>query len=319
MSKSKIVISTVDVDPERAQYWLENNNYERQRGYKPYHAQYLASQMRQGFHREETEITFGVLNNRHYLVNGQHTLHAIVIYGKPVKLRVEDRAVASREELAKLYASYDRNLPRSHGDIYNAHDFASQHHLHKVQVAALSASMPFIVSGFSHDIRSSSTRIGLLMKSPETRLAHMQLWAPHAVSYFQCFVGASRMNYLISLRAAVAAVGIITMRYQEAKSATFWKRIALDDGLKAGMPERTLLRFLYSNPSFIKRTGSEYSRCVAAAWNHYWEGKELKRIVPRDLTLPIFIAGTPHNGDAVMQYLTEEDEPSYEPTVLVNT
>ena len=63
--------------------------------------------MRLGTFRENTTISFAVLDGRPILVNGQHTLSAVSTFGKSVLLQVELRRVYSDSEVDQLYSTFD--------------------------------------------------------------------------------------------------------------------------------------------------------------------------------------------------------------------
>lgn len=311
----KPTFTTRMVCPRDAQRWLTNNLYQGQRAFRPAHAQWLLSLMRNGHFRDGSVVTFGVLDGKHYLVNGQHTLAALAQYGQPLELTIEDHPVASESALAALYATFDRNLARTHADIYTAHGFGERHGLNKKASAAVSAAMTYVLSGFDESGADTRSLYGQYLKDGEFRYAAMETWATEAVQYFGVCSGINTKQYTLMYRAAIVAVGLVCFRFAPHDQAVvFWSRVAQDDGLTAGMPERTLLQFLRNvPPEQTKRLA--YSRYAAAAWNAACEGRPLHKLYARDLSLPILIAQTPHDGTQVYTYIDAQGQLLRQPQV----
>lgn len=268
--------------------------------------------MRNGHFRAGTTITFAVHNKKHYLINGQHTLHAIVAYGEPVMLTLEDYPVVSEHDIASLYATFDRNLSRSQNDIFHAHGLAQATGLQKAEIASVAAALPYVLSGFEENGRMSVTPIGSLLKDAESRYAHVLTWIPEAKDYAQCVRGATTVIRLMLQRAAVTAVALVTLRHQPAQAAAFWSLVAMDDGLASRAPAKTLLTFLYATPAVTLRS-ARYCRYVAAAWNAYVTERPLHKLYARDLGKPMLIDGTPHDGEDVWEYVSLDGAPLHLP------
>lgn len=289
------------VDPAMAKDWLDHYIYDRQRQVRPTHVTYLANLMRQGRFRAGSSIDFGFYDQQHYLVNGQHTLHAIMAYGQPIPLLVTRHIVASREELAHLYSTFDRQLRRTQQDVFHVFDFLRQSSLSKKQQMALAAGVIYPMTGFMVWRGKTRPQVNALAMDPETRLHWMAAWLAEAQQFFALHTDMDKLRKTCLERGAVVGVALATFRYCAERATTFWRAVARDEGLQAGDPARTLLRFLYNTP--VQNQREAYDRYVAAAWNAFYEGRGLDKLYARPVNLPILLAGTPHNGRRAYWYL----------------
>jgi hypothetical protein len=86
MAELKIESKIVDV--AEARELLASSVYARQRKLRAAHVQRLARIMNKGEFRQGTPIDLAVVGKRQYLLNGQHTLNAIIHSGEPQMLLV---------------------------------------------------------------------------------------------------------------------------------------------------------------------------------------------------------------------------------------
>lgn len=301
---SRVTSSFQHIDPILAQQWLAHHNFARQRRVRPHHVAALAQAMRQGTFREGTPISFAVVQGERYLINGQHTLHAIVRSGRALWLTIEEHHCKDSFEVAALYKTFDTQLRRTGSDLFAASDFAGTHDLSTNMVDALSGAISIIIGGFVSGTRGKDHPCNLFISNPHNKEAAMAMWAEPARAYFQTFSqdtpGFVKWQ---AHRAMVAAVGIVTFRYQPVAAKEFWERIARREMLTSSMPEYRLINYLAPPQESGMRMGFLYSRGVAAAWNAAFRGKTLNRgIVPRRLDLPMLIAGTPFDGQRTLMY-----------------
>ncbi len=305
------------VTPEMAQDYIDSTMFAGQRPLRPYHVNTLVTMMRNGHFRQGTIITFAMLDGNRHCVNGQHTLHAIVKYGKPYLLTIEEHEVTSEQEIASLYASFDRQLTRSYVDMFRAHEEVDRktYHFNRPQLEALSGAMPLVISGFTLEARLANTIIAQSMKDGESRYRFVEAWAEEAKLAFDVYTNCPHALVRFLQRAAVFSVALITYRWQPEMAQKFWGAIANDDGLTRGMPEKTLLDFLRKTPA-AKYNGLVYARYVASAWNAAFKKGQLQHLTLRDTENPIFIAGTPHDGTKIMQYLGPDMQPMHTPIAL---
>ena len=125
--------------------------------------------------------------------------------------------------------------------------------------------------------------------------------------FFNCFVNRPKATRNLLVRASVLSIALVTYRFQPEMAHDFWPRLARDSGLIEGDPAHTLLRWLRETPARHYDNGS-YARHVAAAWNAAYEGRQLFRLLARQPTQPLLVAGTPHEGNVHKVYLRPTGE-----------
>jgi len=301
-----ITTALVVVTPEQALRWLTDNNFARQRPLRGWHVRYLAQAMRGGRFLEGTQIHFVVYNQHKHLVNGQHTLAAILQAGVPMVLNVQETTVTHEEDIARYYGRHDRGLPRSLSDSYQAHGFAALSGLSKTQITELGGAMPLVMSGFVNAASGGYTgTLAMAFRDQDLRWDMMMAWIDEARAFFDAIAGAPSFVSRALTRQGTMSVALVTYRYAGTRAAAFWQAAAQDSGLAFGNPVKTLLRFLGNTPA-NKHTPPLYARYVASTWNAFWKGRPLSHVYVRNRTAPILLEGTPHTHRGVMRYLTPE-------------
>jgi hypothetical protein len=96
-----------NVSPAKAEEWLTLNAFPNQRPLKVKHRDFLANEIFAGRFIQGTQIHFVVFGKKKFLVNGQHTLSAILKTGITVLLAVLTTTVDSMEEVVKIYLGHD--------------------------------------------------------------------------------------------------------------------------------------------------------------------------------------------------------------------
>lgn len=292
----------MNVTPERAADWLSHAIYERQRRRADWHVRRLAVEAEAGRLIPGTQIHFAMHEARLHLVNGQHTLAAIVKAGRPVVLSVLQTEVDSLEEAGQLYGRHDRGRSRTPHDAFLGMGLDTKLELSEREVNALGAAIRYLMSGFRRVNVHNSGAVNT--QSLDLVAAEMEKWAPEARIYFSA-VSASDAAYKPKyLRAGVVAVALVTLRRWPGQrknyndiAATFWRGLAADDGLRKGDPRKALNRFLLSRNAAMGDKIT-FMRHVAAAWNRFVEGGTLTKVVAGDIgKVGITILGTPFQAE----------------------
>src|SRR5438309_8224190 len=107
------------VTPEKAQALLATA-YQGQRPLRPHHVRFLCHLLRTGHWRQGAEIHCARLGTERFLINGQHTLTALVQEHLAAWLTLVEIDVPTLAAVGRLYVSSDRNLTRSLDDIYHS-------------------------------------------------------------------------------------------------------------------------------------------------------------------------------------------------------
>jgi hypothetical protein len=78
-------------------------------------------------------------------------------------------------------------------------------------------------------------------------------------------------------------------RYQGKRGEEFWGGVSDPDGLRSADPRKVYREYLFSQP----RKGTELvtAKAAALAWNHFYEGNSVTKIVVQNA--PVVILGTP--------------------------
>ncbi|MBF0176473.1 MAG: hypothetical protein HQL63_06445 [Magnetococcales bacterium] len=279
------------VTPQHADAWLRTFAYEKQRNLSDQHIQRLAVEMARGRFIEGTTIHFAQVGRQKFLINGNHTLHAVVKSGVTIPLTVLTTPVDDMKTVARLYARHDIHRRRDWSATIRASDL-------EINVPAsfknaASAALRIIMSGLDSPI----SRDVEIAHSRDLRLDAMDLYREHIEAYHTAIGGGVKQNQKVLMRAAVMAVGLETLKWQPNQGYDFWNGIAADDGLRRTDPRKTLLIYLTSTPA----SGSnimDHIKAVALAWNAFVQGRQLSALKLTAFT-QFQLAGTPYRKGAV--------------------
>src|SRR5262245_17902635 len=109
------------VTPSMAQEKSASAKFERQRPIRKSNIERLAAEMRSETFIPGTQINFCVLpDGTEFLVNGQPTLNAIVVSGKPQHLVATYVRVDDEDQAGRIYAILDTQAARTWGDALRA-------------------------------------------------------------------------------------------------------------------------------------------------------------------------------------------------------
>lgn len=298
----KIRAEVVLVTPEMAREWVERCNFEdRQRSLRQWHIMELAEAIKRG-ELELSLVKFSVFEGREYLIDGQHRLWSIFVSKVPAVLVVSWEEKPSMREVAYSYIRTDNNMTRSFADARKATAADASSGLTVQQFDKMGAAATLILMGF--EAVTSPTK-SIVSRDKGARLAAVHKWAPDAQMYFEAITGAPKSLRAPLRNAGCLAVGTITMRYSVEKAAVFWKTVAGNDQLRRDSPEQALVHLLTTkNTNEMSRAG--WARAVASCWNAYLANKNLPRVVPTDIRIPINIeGGSPYDGKQIILPGTE--------------
>ena len=260
----------VQLTPELAHQIVTKYNYANQRPFSKKHASILAAAMSEDKFREFTPIDFAVMDDVPHLINGQHTLHALKISKKTIWLTLNLHKVNTKEDIEFLYSKYDIGRTRSLRDTMGS--LGDDLGLNRRQLDVLGMATQFIQQGFKPKLKGEDPTKLFEFKDFELRKTAMVSWAEEAVAYFNCVDPAPTPNRVLFYRGAVAAVGLITLRYSKEKALTFWNTAALDELMLNVDPRRALITWLRNNNSAGRGQYLQH-RAAISSWNSYYKGK----------------------------------------------
>lgn len=279
------------ITPEIAADWLDRYRYSGQRAISAHLVNLYAQQMRLGLWAPTT-IDFALVGTLRLLVNGYHRLEAIKKSGLAISLPIQVHRCRSMEEVRNLYGRLDRGKPRSVFEAIGAGEFHADLGLTPEQLRRLVSAGPLIMGGFGSRYIAGNA---LASRSIDVRRSFARDWAPSMQQFVAAVARCPNQIRNLLTSSAVLGVALVSLRYRPEKAQEFWRSIALNDALRRGSPEHTLLNYIHNNR--VNRIGPViYSRGVAFAWNAAYEGRALSYIRMPDPATPINIRGTPYDG-----------------------
>lgn len=304
-NQQKHSVEIMIVTPDQARYWLNSRPYRGQRPLRQQHVQFLAEEMIRGRFRPTAEVVFSVEDaDRHFIINGNHTLNAIVQCGIPQVVTVFNYASTGSDDTAEAYGSIDTNLARNVNDLFAAMFLKEELGFTSTQLNRLGGGIKVI------DMKFGTSR-GRLHQDDYLRL--LRQYSPAAHDYFDLIVGAPQDIYPSATRAASMGVALVTCRFStqvfgKDKVFDFWKGVVFDDGIKTGDPRKVANRHLQLTGTVgggHRKTGkgvkvvtqAHSSRYLANCFNAWVQGKNLQTTRVDDSTVPIKILGTPFTGN----------------------
>ncbi len=279
----------IEVTPELAKEWIENNLYSRQRPLRKDHVRFIAEQMRKGQFAAGTQLYFAGLKNRLHLIDGQHRLNAIVMSEISIPFVVTINHVNTEGEVAWLYTAFDRQLTRSPSAAVWAVQPAGVEGWKKWQIDVFVGALNLVCQGFT-----GRTKVGI----PEI-LFGLDDWAPYAKEYLNLIEGADKDIGKKLRRKPSLAVGMSTLRFAKGISPNapddFWCQVAEDDGLSANDPRKHLHKRLLTldipspgSATIVRVDDTSIIKLCTAAWNSYANNRVMgKLVVSRTRKYPI--------------------------------
>jgi hypothetical protein len=283
--------------------------YENQRDLNKVQVAILASEMKSG-QFTDSKIDVGVLNGSdRKLLNGQHTMHAIIESGVTCDLTVTEHYVTTEYDLAHLYETFDLQRRRRYADSMRVHGLTGELSMNRTSIENLGAALAWARSNFGVD----RMMMKLITFTDRREWSKMWKWEMHAIleAISPCD---SRTRNAIT-KQTVLSVALITMRYQPEKAFSFWRQVAWQDGLRQYDPRQTLRRYLSATTRTHEYSGNrvepyEVSRAVALAWNAYMADRVWRYVLVRDTTKLLTLTGTPYNGNQSPHFLSLLESPN---------
>ncbi len=257
------------VTPDVARGWVEYFNYARQRPIRQGHVDYLASAITMG-ELVTLEVRFAEWpNGNRVIVDGQHRLRALMAAGRSLPCVAIYYRVESDEDVARLYASIDRQTTRSTMDAVRAYGIEERTGATRDVLRRVAYAAPILSARFSREYGKHKSLI--------RRAEAVEEWVEEGKAFYAATRGGTSEVESLLRRAPVLAVALATFRHAPELAETFWGGLAREDGLRRGDPRHKLLSWMRNMP--IVRVGSSILYCmyVAAAWNAFYEGRTLEK------------------------------------------
>lgn len=269
------------IGQETAASWRSAFHYSGQRDFRQWHANNLATEMKEGRFRPKTQIAFAELDGKLFCTNGQHTLAAIDQSKTQQMVSVVINQCGNLQEVADDFARHDTHMTRKFSDSLVAHEVHTRLGVTPTTLQLITAASIY----YAQITGELGSRAQMLTHDSKMKVidAHGEL----ARDAFVLFEGALKLNYLT--RKTTAASLMFTFKANSDLAAEFWRPLALDDGLRIGDPRKTLLSWLrervstggaYGNISTGKKTSAdhEFVKGIAVGWNAWVKGRSLSLI-----------------------------------------
>ena len=294
------------VTPAIADRWLKLGFFDFQRKMKLARVEELAGEMLADNFEPGTTINIAELMNstRFVLINGQHTLQAIIDSGLPQWLTIVRRRVKNLAEAGVSYSRIDIQATRRPAQRLKALNLPEIEKLSNQQCSSLISAIKLLLADFEH---KPSTSIAGAKSGPDRAIfGSAQRWAEGIEEYRDAIRKyLSALDYASDgnqkrrlMRSSVLAVGLATMRYQPEKAWNYWASIAAEDGLRANTPEMRTSNWLRENKGGSGGVSIKQAKYFAFGWKAHFEGKTtLSALRSLEPNLPgVTIAGTPFNA-----------------------
>jgi len=290
-------VITEQITPKQAAAWLDRN-YKHNRPLNSQHVDFLAREMNLGRFTIAT-IHFMYVGNDAHLVNGQHTLNAIVTSGKPQTCVVIREHNCKESDLPRVYMHYDVQRRRSFGDSAAAFSLHEKMGIPKSWVEYTAGAIKFATANFH--IASSGWNYRKLAVADLFEM--VPKWSPEIKLILDAIEGGNNNVTRVIKKQAVLSIALITAYYQPEQAHVFWNKATHNDGLSVGDPCRALYEYL---PKTIAKQVSNdpvprdvIARAVSYCWNAHFEDRLLTliRVRQRERNIPIKILGTQYDGN----------------------
>lgn len=298
-SMQKVVSKTESVDRALADRYISTGKYELQRHLSEAHVAELMREMMNGTFQEGTAIDIAELGDRYFLINGQHTLAAIVKSDIPQNLVVKRYRVTSMTEVGQIYSRLDIQRTRSPFDRLHALGVPDALGINHQETTAVVAGLKLILARFQNAPGAKVTKSDIdrtIFKSADRWAKAIEEYRKPIAQYLEAInFTETKIDRRRFLRSGAVSIGLVTLRHQNERAWDFWAAAAADDGLRSRDPAHRLSTWLLTNPAGGgTRRGVFHARYIASCWNAFYEGRELSKVYPADVDLVgITIAGTP--------------------------
>lgn len=272
------------VTPEIARLWIDAYKYDLQRRVSARRVKLYAGVMKRGAWKQDKEIKFAVVDDKKYLVNGQHRLHAIVSSNCGQHFNVSHVFVDDLDEVAEIYNTEDMLKGRTFDDITRTMQLPELTGIRRTDLLKLKAAITFIDGDFGYRRENNADAWLIADRIVDD-------YSEAAGMFFEAISSAQRHGKSVKIRdrfvrSCVLSVGVVTYlesanRYGFQAIDDFWSGAASDDGLRRNDPRKVMLNRLVSTqmPSGTKSAlGQEVeepwhqARYVASCFNRWVSG-----------------------------------------------
>jgi len=294
-----------EIHPLEGQTWVAEASYGRQRPIREHHVEFLHHLMATGRFRAGSEIALAVLKGRRFIVNGNHTLYALVRLDRPIIVTLTEYHVTHEEEVDALYNTFDRQLPRTARDMLKAYGFADHAGINQRQSEVLFSAQRLLLSGFVYATARAHKTLGYLRDNELLYVSALE-WTKEASMFCEDIRAAKKPWQAFLTRQALMAIALVQYRFAPAQAETFWQHVALENHVDPNHPTRLLARWFQTESHKQRYNAIDYAYITAMAWNAVALERSLRSFTMPSREVPITIEGTPYTRQTVLRYIDEQ-------------
>ncbi len=291
----KSTLSIETVTPEQANEWLTANGTNRP--HRIDHVHYLAGEMREGRFTNTAEIHLFDDGNCKHVANGQHTMLAIVEYGKPVQVTVRRSSGTSDECRIIKTVGHDKGRGRTIHDSMVFFDVASSCGIGKGYINKIGAAIRYAMGNFGEQSKRYVRVSDLYI------VQTVPLWEDEFILMRDATMPCSHDMHNSLTRSDALSLVLLTFHYQPEKARQFWGGIASGANLDEDDPRIKAIGILRNSKYSGNRTRQEKAhvttRKLIYTWNKFFNDEQMVRNISGkgvDWLAPVCIYGTHYTG-----------------------
>ena len=257
------------IDPQKAKDLLGCNLFEAQRPISPAHVKRLAKLMTDGLFLDGDIAVAKTLTGKTYLMNGQHTLTAVLDTDSSIHSQLNYYRCETAEDLSLLFRQFDfASKPRN----------LSEASWVEAYVLNLGWSRPVV----SLTVAGAAFLIPKGQIDKTTKVEMLKEWIPEGAFMNRLFSQPARHL----TRSSVAAAIIRTHRKDPDAAERFWRDVRDCDNVSKSNAAHTLHEWLIMNwfdtgRGAIQFNDLVYAKCIVA-WNAFRQGRPTQLKVYED-------------------------------------
>jgi hypothetical protein len=293
----KVEAFTKVIGYNEATYILNNCHFEFQRSVGKAQVNFLADQMANKRFHPTSAMIFSVFEDRFELVNGYHTLNAIITSQCAYNMVIVCFYVDSTDETREIYTHIDIGKTRVASQRLKALDLSSDLGVPNTIVGRATSAMRYISNGFPAAYVSKKFAI-----EDEKKL--LLIWKDEIFLFYELLSSCSLSSFIKNraLIAPVLSLYLIVMRYDFDNAVEFISGVVeganLDDSDPRWVLRERLIETARSKGKRINVNNGHISRAVAKCWNNFVTGEKIKviRITGSMVQNNIVLYNTPLDG-----------------------
>ncbi len=276
------------VTPEYARALIEECTHDKSlmetlmRPIRPHHVAYLARQMERGaFGNNLIDIAYCHETGQRFIVNGNHTLRAIIKANARLHLTVENTECETVEDVRLAYSRYDRGLGRTRADAMRALNASNGLAVPLSYVGYLASAVAFMLDDYR---KEGSGRLSQTVGDDELYEEALR-WRNEYECIRQWVGGAKAWEARVIRRRGVLSVALVTARANPDKAREFWQGVVTGANIPYGSPALRLRDFLMeTGVRGGARDGGkvadtdEIAKTVAYCWEKFVANRLIKQL-----------------------------------------